>query len=209
MSIQERKKREKEEMRNRILNTASEIISKEGVDGLSMRKIAKEIEYSPAIIYHYFNDKEDIVNCLMKKTYEKILITLSQGQNISETPKEKLGRTLREYINLAMGIPEEYKTILLNNSPMILAHTSTLFKGASKERKALAILKQCIIEVLDEKSRDENELELTTQIVWTATFGLILRLIIEKDIDKEQQKLLIENHIKFVLNGIYKKGDIL
>ncbi len=58
MSIKERKERERDERRELILNAANEIIKTEGIDNLSIRKIANKIEYSPTIIYYYFNSKE-------------------------------------------------------------------------------------------------------------------------------------------------------
>jgi len=41
-----------EAMRKLIISTASEIIAEEGLDNLSIRKIAKKIEYSPSVIYN-------------------------------------------------------------------------------------------------------------------------------------------------------------
>ena len=64
MGTNERKEKEREIRRELILNTAQEIISSEGIDNVSIRKIANKIEYSPAIIYYYFKDKDEIINCL-------------------------------------------------------------------------------------------------------------------------------------------------
>lgn len=47
-------------MRESILNAARSIIAEDGLDGLSMRRIAREIGYSPAALYEYFPAKEDV-----------------------------------------------------------------------------------------------------------------------------------------------------
>jgi AcrR family transcriptional regulator len=60
MGILERKEREKQEMRDLILNVATEMFIEEGYDKTSIRKIADKIEYSPATIYLYFKDKDEI-----------------------------------------------------------------------------------------------------------------------------------------------------
>ena len=67
MTIEKRREREVEEMKELILSAASDIIASQGFDKLSIRKIAKKIEYSPSIIYHYFDDKEEILNVVMQK----------------------------------------------------------------------------------------------------------------------------------------------
>jgi hypothetical protein len=51
MGIAERKEREREEVKDLILNAAREIFLAEGYENTSMRKIASKIEYSPGIIY--------------------------------------------------------------------------------------------------------------------------------------------------------------
>ena len=47
-----------------IREKAIEMIVKEGFDGLSMQKLAKEANVSPATIYLYFKNKEDMLNQL-------------------------------------------------------------------------------------------------------------------------------------------------
>jgi AcrR family transcriptional regulator len=72
MTIEERREREKEEMRELILSAADEIVASEGFDKLSVRKIANKIEDSASIIYHYFTDKDEILHNLMQRGYKKM-----------------------------------------------------------------------------------------------------------------------------------------
>lgn len=202
MSIKERKEREKEERRELILNAAQRIIKEEGFESLSIRKIAAMIEYSPAIIYHYFKDKDDIINNLMKINYENIVDALSSADISDESPEDKISHQLKKYIEWALNAPDEYKIILLSSSEEILQHTSTLFEGASSKRQALAMLAKDLKEIC--KGMDDREIELTAQIIWTSTFGLIIRLIVEKDTPEKQRQNLIEHHIKFIIDGILK-----
>ena len=55
------KERRHKRTRAAILRTAREIITEDGVEALSMRKIADRIDYSPAGLYEYFSSKEEIV----------------------------------------------------------------------------------------------------------------------------------------------------
>lgn len=203
MGPKERKKRERDQRRDLILDAATEIMAAEGLDNLSIRKIANKIEYSPAIIYHYFKDKDDIINHLMRKGYQKILDGLSSTENPLDSPALKLEKLMRNYIDAALKMPDEYKTVQLNTSSGVLDYTSSLFKGASEKKPALRILFQCLKEIYQEKHIDDNLIELTAQVISTATFGLIIRLIIEKDrISENQMKNLIEHHIKLTVNGM-------
>ncbi|WP_141430795.1 TetR/AcrR family transcriptional regulator [Bacillus sp. 03113] len=202
MGIKERKQREREERRELILKAAHEIMKEEGIDNLSIRKIANKIEYSPAIIYHYFQDKDEIIHEIMKRGYQNIIDTLSSLQSFDGEPEEKLKEGLLRYIELALQMPDEYQTILLNSSPGILEHTSVLFEGASNQRAAIGMLCQSLKEIYSKHTIEDSSIELTAQIIWAATFGLIIRLIIEKDISREQRRNLIERHIKVMVDRV-------
>ena len=123
MSTDERKEREREKRKELILNATEEIIISEGIDNISIRKIANKIEYSPAIIYYYFKNKDEIINSLMTKGYKRILSTLTSVTTSDKEPKEKLKEGLNKYILMALSTPLEFKTIMLSNSQSVLKHT--------------------------------------------------------------------------------------
>jgi AcrR family transcriptional regulator len=60
MSHIERRQRDKEEIRQRIIDAAREIAAKEGWQAVTIRRIADRIEYTPPIVYEYFESKEDL-----------------------------------------------------------------------------------------------------------------------------------------------------
>jgi AcrR family transcriptional regulator len=61
MSHIERKQREKEEIRQNIINAAINIAANEGWHSVTIRKIADAIEYTPPIVYEYFENKADLI----------------------------------------------------------------------------------------------------------------------------------------------------
>ena len=61
MGITERREREKQEVRQRILDAARELFVKDGYEAVTMRKVADAIEYSPTALYLHFKDKESLM----------------------------------------------------------------------------------------------------------------------------------------------------
>ena len=151
-----------------------------------------KIEYSPAIIYHYFEDKNALIHALMNMGYGGILRAIS-GISIAD-PLKKLEEMTRRYIKAALDMPDIYKTVLLSGQAQVLSHTSALFQGASEKRQAIGMLCECLRQIKDESTQTE----LTAQIIWTSTFGLIIRLILERDLPEEQKNALIERHIGLI-----------
>jgi AcrR family transcriptional regulator len=55
-----RREKARAEMREAILDSARELVARDGAHALSMRAIARGLGYSPAALYEYFPAKEDI-----------------------------------------------------------------------------------------------------------------------------------------------------
>jgi AcrR family transcriptional regulator len=195
-----RREREIEAMRELIISAAKEIIAKEGFDNLSIRKIASKIEYSPAIIYHYFKDKDEIMNFVMRNGYMQIISAVTKSADEDLKPADRLKRMTRDYIEAALKMPDEFLAAQLNQSPHALKHTSSLYKGASREKPALSALCKCLKEIYIKL--DDDQIELKSQMIVVSALGLIVKLIIEKELDEEQRQKLIETFIEDVVSKI-------
>lgn len=79
MGIAERRERERESLRTTILEAARDLLSEGGLDALSMRSIAKRIEYSPGTIYLYFRDKDDLIRSLVSDAMNLLLKYMRRG----------------------------------------------------------------------------------------------------------------------------------
>ncbi len=195
---------EKEAIRKKILDAASEILVEEGYDKLSIRKIANKIEYSPGIIYHYFKDKGEIIAFIVEEEYGRILKMISDIQLNEESPEKTLEETFRAYIELMLETPEKFRTILMNDIEAVQEKVNILGRGISKERKSLQGLCSMIECGIEKGKFREMDVELTAQIIWTSTYGLISRLIIERNIPKDQKERLINHHFEILINGLMK-----
>lgn len=192
MSIITRRERDAQKMKSDILAAAREIANQEGFASISIRKIARKIEYTPSIIYHYFAKKEDILEQLLESGYQKLTNSLASSKIISDDPEEKLRIMTRTYIEEALKIPEEFAIVHSDNTTNVIKHTSFLFKGASEKRKAIHMIKRCIIDMYPQNEYGEEKVELAAQSIAAATMGLTLKLIAEKDLEEIQRKKIID-----------------
>jgi len=201
IGIAERKEREKAEMREEILKAAREIICREGLEKVSIRKIAYKIEYSPAIIYHYFDNKEEIIEKLIAENYAQIMKSLSPLQSADMSPAEKLRVSTLKFITMAVEMGDSYTSMMLNSSPTVLSHTSVLQNGAAAERPAIGMLCKALREHPALAESNDAEIEIIAQIIWSTAFGLALRLIVEH-VDEQQKNRLINHAVEFILHAL-------
>jgi AcrR family transcriptional regulator len=204
MGITERRQSEIEILKRKIIDAAGDILAKDGYESLSIRKIANKIEYSPGIIYHYFKDKSEIITCIVEEKYENILKILREVPIDEKNPDKSIVEGLEAYIELMLSSPEEFKVILTNDIDAVREKVNILECGISKKRQSIASLSNLIALGIKNGKFREMDTELTAQILWTATHGLLSRLILEKNIEQEQKQRLIKHHFDILIKGILK-----
>jgi len=105
VGIAERRAREREALRTRIVEAAREILSEQGPDALSIRSIAERIEYSPATIYLYFRDKAELIREVAREGFARLVACIEEavgelGPNAH--PADQFRATGRAYARFAV-----------------------------------------------------------------------------------------------------------
>lgn len=65
-------KRKAEATRKKILTAAEKLFAEKGFDATSVESIAQASGVNKALIYYYFKDKNDLILCLFKNTYQDL-----------------------------------------------------------------------------------------------------------------------------------------
>lgn len=122
MVVKKRREKEKEYMRQLILNSSVKIIIEEGYEKLSMRKIANAIEYSPTTIYIYYRNKAEIVEDISRQIYEKIVGNIEKilRENIELPIYKKIKLSFEEFIFSIVENPEMSKAVIRSGTKAIL-----------------------------------------------------------------------------------------
>ncbi len=116
MGIPERKERDKQGMKKLILDTAMKLFLEEGFGNVSIRRIAEKIEYSPATIYLYFKDKDEILYALHTAGFEELFRRQQAVLSIGD-PWKRLQKHGELYIRFGLENPEYYNLMFIMRSP--------------------------------------------------------------------------------------------
>lgn len=109
MGIAERRERERAELRTLILEAAEKLFVKEGYENVSMRKIARQIEYSPTTIYRYFKNKSEVMEHLLERGYRGVRERYATVLDHSgDTPFDTLSMIIRVYVEFGVAHPDHY-----------------------------------------------------------------------------------------------------
>lgn len=112
MGITERREREKEEIRKKILDAARDLFGSEGYEHVTMRRVAEAIEYSPTTIYHHFEDKDDLVRALCHEDFGHLLEAMELVPPPAD-PVEAIRQLGRAYVAFALENPNQYRFMFM------------------------------------------------------------------------------------------------
>jgi AcrR family transcriptional regulator len=166
----ERREREREEVRTRILDAARELFASEGVDAVTMRRIADRIEYSPTAIYFHFRDKDALLAELCDCDFRAFSQNFAAVARIAD-PVERLRQAGRTYVDFGLVHPSHYRLMFMTPKT---AGSQTIEKG-NPDEDAYAFLK-AIIADLQAQGRLREEyanVDLAAQVIWSAIHGVV------------------------------------
>src|SRR5271166_5462543 len=174
MGVKERRAREKSETRDKILDAARELFVREGYEGVSMRRVAEKIEYSPTAIYVYFADKQELFHELCQQDYAR-LAEVFQSSEMSTDPIERLRQTVRTYTEFGVRYPNHYKFMFMTPHPPHGPYEDDLEIMGNPEVDAYAFLKWAVQQAIDAgRLREElQDAELISQTLWASVHGVI------------------------------------
>jgi len=91
--------------KEKILQTTLQIISTEGVKGITIRKIAKISGVNVAAINYHFKSKENLINKTLKLFGKKMETTFTELDTLPLSPKEKLKHFLLSFLDSQIKYP--------------------------------------------------------------------------------------------------------
>jgi AcrR family transcriptional regulator len=188
------------DLKNALIKAGVEILAKDGVGGLSLRKVASRAGVSHAAPYSHFADKQALIAAIstegFRQLYERVNTVVGKYKR---QPAKQLVETAWAYFQFAMDDPDRFKVMFSGilekekNYPDFVAESQRNFQQV----KAIVEANQAA-GVLHSGSSD-----LVALSVWGIVHGFIM-LTLEGQIshtilEKMSQRELLEFQLKQVM----------
>lgn len=189
----------KEELEALIFSNACKLVEKNGLDGLSARKLATKIKYTPGTIYSFYKNLDELILKINANTLDQIYQQIESASTKARPGKEALIAIAKAY--LAYGLDNHYrwKTLYEFSYPRP--------KGASlpdwyemRIAKNFALIEKQF-EALDIKC---ETLKLQAKIFWSAIHGIAMLTMSGKmdTVKVASVNLLVEEFCKTYIRGL-------
>lgn len=188
MGIKERREREKKQRRQQIVDAAKKVFSANGFNKATMGDIAREAEISPATIYLYFNNKEDLFASLSLEVLQYMLSRLELVDKKTVVNSHEKIMAIKE----ALFEVYEYNPFVLMNMFHLQSNESlknlspNLLSDIKKlAQKSFRLMSKIFEEGIKKGDFIKRQTIALSDIVWALFAGIVLW---------EESKRLIDSH---------------
>ena len=183
--------------KERIINAAIEVFAKKGKHGARMEEIAAKAKVNKAMVYYYYNSKEnlfrEVLNIIMSRIFESVSLSLNQLNISSDNVAEKVRQVVRAHFEA-----------LSQNSNFVKIFIETVAKDPDELYKAIetAQISSKIVEKLLAIFTDGISKKIFRNIdpkqILISILGLNIMYFIGKPIFKKLLNISVENEQKFI-----------
>lgn len=163
---------ERQQLRSAILDAARELFVERGVEAVTMREIARRIDYSPTAIYLHFKDKEALIRELCDTDFLALAQELQAIERIAD-PIERLHQLGLGYVRFAVTHPNHYRLMFMTPQ-VIFDPDTTAIESGNPEQDAYAHLRTMVAEAhASGRFRpDLTDPDLIAQTLWAGLHGV-------------------------------------
>jgi AcrR family transcriptional regulator len=205
MGIKERKELEKQKMRKLILDNAMKLFLEKGFENITIRHIAEKIEYSPATIYLYFKDKDEIIYTLHREGFEKLYMWQQKILTIKD-PLKRLHRHAEMYVSFALENPEYYDLMFIKRAPFKKIKEMKCKDGMNWEigMRSYDLLKKNIEDCMKAGVFQNTNIDVAAFSLWSYVHGIVSLIIRDRCsmFPEEQMRHLVKGALDFMQENI-------
>lgn len=194
MGTTERRRREKKQRKEQILNTARELLLRDGHNAVSMNRIARKAELSVGTLYLYFASREELFATLQEEGLDLLYERIREASDKKGSPEKRL-----HHIATAYRIFSEEQKNYFDIINSFLTSQDIVFSPEMKARVDMHgdNILSCVDEVMRELAKEvqveveQDTIRRSSLTFWGNIHGvLIMRKLqdtILKEISLEQQ----------------------
>ena len=137
-------KTKKKDLRIEILEATRSLLLEDGLDNISMRKIASRIGCKAPSIYYYFRNKDALIHALIEEGNERLYDALQEARSEDRSPLDNLEENWRAFVAFGLEQHVYYHIMFFVKSEEIAHFPKDAFRRARKTLEpAVEILEQC------------------------------------------------------------------
>jgi AcrR family transcriptional regulator len=175
MAPDERRQRDGQNTKERILDAAREVFAHEGYESVTMRRIAEKVGLSATALYVHFADKRALLRELCAIDFLALRAQFGDIAQIAD-PIERLRRAGEAYVEFGLRSPNHYRVMFMTPGVETELEPAELpIEKGNPDQDAYAFLRQVVGDAIAQgRLRPElQDVDLVGQLCWSSVHGVV------------------------------------
>jgi len=101
--------------RDAIVDEARALISSDGLDALTLRRLGDRFSVSAPALYAHFRDKDDLLRAVAERQFDELMARYREIDDAADParPLDRVRAQCRNYVRVSQGDPELFRVMFL------------------------------------------------------------------------------------------------
>jgi AcrR family transcriptional regulator len=202
MGVKERRQKQRGLLRQEILDAARDILVRDGYEGLSMRKVAEKIEYSPTAIYLHFKDRDELVFFVCEELMAGLVRELQAVADRNPDPLVALKKGLRRYVEFGLQHPQHYQATFGIPHGHDPEKDARFLEPGTMSMQAFGFLPRLVGACVMQKKLKKVDVHAVSCALWAGIHGITSLLIVMPNFKWENRDRVVDQLITMLIDGL-------
>ena len=184
--------------RDAVVSAARAMIERDGLDAVSLRRLAAKLGVTAPALYAYVADKGDLLRTVAEEAFAELTGRFQQIDD--DDPLERLRAYSQVYVGFAVEQPELFRTMFL--FPPELGVSEPTGAELPAATRAFDVPLQAIADAMAAGLLREQDPLLVALTLWTATHGVADVVLMGFGFDDAGRDELVATVLDTILRGL-------
>ena len=179
-----------------VCRVAAVLFARHGVEGVTMRQIAAELDCSPTTAYRYFKNKEEILAAVRAAAFNRFCEVIEEATRSSADPRKSARNVGQAYLGFALQHPDAYR-MMFDVSQAAVIGNAELTEALARARRSMV----AYVAPLIDKGILRGETQALGQMLWACAHGLVMLRLSGIVADDTELRQLHEKTMSSLVRG--------